>query len=81
VDALDDATGVATEDLPKLFRKGFSTKSQATNSGLGLHWCANALHALGGRIAAHSAGPGTGTSFEIYLPLNQASAQHEERAA
>jgi sensor domain CHASE-containing protein len=77
----DDATGVAAEDLPKLFRKGFSTKSQATNSGLGLHWCANALHALGGRIAAHSAGPGTGTSFEIYLPLNQASAQHEERAA
>jgi sensor domain CHASE-containing protein len=77
----DDATGVAAEDLPKLFRKGFSTKPQATNSGLGLHWCANALHALGGRIVAHSAGPGTGTSFEIHLPLNQASAQHEERAA
>ncbi len=77
----DDATGVSAEDLPKLFRKGFSTKSQATNSGLGLHWCANALHALGGRIVAHSAGPGTGTSFEIHLPLNQASAQHEERAA
>jgi sensor domain CHASE-containing protein len=77
----DDATGVAADDLPKLFRKGFSTKSQTTNSGLGLHWCANALHALGGRIVAHSAGSGTGTSFEIYLPLNQASAQNEERAA
>ncbi len=77
----DDATGVAPDDLPKLFRKGFSTKSQATNSGLGLHWCANALHALGGRILAHSAGPGTGTSFEIHLPLYQASAPSVERVA
>ena len=77
----DDATGVAREDLPKLFRKGYSTKSQATNSGLGLHWCANALHALGGRITAHSAGPGSGTSFEIYLPLNEATVQTAERAA
>jgi signal transduction histidine kinase len=77
----DDATGIAPEDLPKLFRKGYSTKSQATNSGLGLHWCANALHALGGRIVAHSAGPGSGTCFEIYLPLNEATAQTEERAA
>lgn len=77
----DDASGVAPEDLPKLFRKGYSTKSRATNSGLGLHWCANALHALGGGIVAHSAGPGRGTAFEIHLPLNQANAASEERAA
>lgn len=77
----DDAAGVAPEDLPKLFRKGYSTKSQATNSGLGLHWCANTLHALGGRITAHSDGPGRGTCFEIFLPLSAATAQPEERAA
>ena len=44
----DEASGVAPENLAMLFRKGYSTKSQATNSGLGLHWCANALNALGG---------------------------------
>jgi signal transduction histidine kinase len=77
----DDAAGIAPEDLPKLFRKGYSTKSQLTNSGLGLHWCANTLHALGGRISAHSDGPGRGTRFDIHLPLTEAATRTEERAA
>jgi signal transduction histidine kinase len=77
----DDAIGIAAEDLPKLFQKGYSTKSQATNSGLGLHWCANTLHALGGSISAHSEGLGRGTRFEILVPLRESSAQSEERAA
>ena len=77
----DDAAGVAAEDLPKLFAKGFSTKSQATNSGLGLHWCANTLHALGGSITAHSEGVGRGTTFEVLVPLSASQAQSADRAA
>ncbi len=77
----DDAAGVAPEDLPKLFQKGYSTKSQATNSGLGLHWCANTLRALGGGISVHSEGLGHGTRFEILVPLREHSSQTEERAA
>jgi two-component system, NtrC family, sensor kinase len=77
----DDAAGVAPEDLPKLFQKGYSTKSQATNSGLGLHWCANTLRALGGSISVHSEGLGRGTRFEILVPLREHSSQTEERAA
>jgi two-component system NtrC family sensor kinase len=81
IDISDDAAGVAPEDLPKLFQKGYSTKSKATNSGLGLHWCANTLHALGGSISVHSDGLGHGTRFEILVPLREQSSQIEERAA
>jgi two-component system, NtrC family, sensor kinase len=81
IDLADDAAGIAPEDLPKLFQKGYSTKSQATNSGLGLHWCANTLRALGGGISAHSEGLGQGTRFEILVPLREQSSQTEERAA
>ena len=77
----DDAAGIAPEQLPRLFQKGYSTKSQATNSGLGLHWCANTLHALGGTISAHSEGAGYGARFEILIPLPAAGPQIEERAA
>lgn len=77
----DDAVGVSAEDLPKLFQKGYSTKSQATNSGLGLHWCANTLRALGGSISVHSDGLGRGTRFEILVPLREQILQTEERAA
>ena len=82
----DDGAGIAAESLPKLFGKGYSTKPQATNSGLGLHWCANTLHALGGGISAYSDGLGHGACFEIHLPLRAARAQdgvqeHKEQAA
>lgn len=77
----DDAAGIAPEQLPRLFQKGYSTKSQSTNSGLGLHWCANTLHAMGGSISVHSDGAGCGARFEILIPLAGANAQIEERAA
>jgi signal transduction histidine kinase len=77
----DSAGGVAPEHLPRLFQKGFSTKSQATNSGLGLHWCANTLRAFGGSIHAHSDGIGQGTRFEIRVPLRAVSTHNEEQAA
>ena len=77
----DNAGGIAPEQLSRLFHKGYSTKSQVTNSGLGLHWCANTLHALGGTITAHSDGPGRGAQFEILVPLHAAQPQIEERAA
>lgn len=77
----DNAGGITAEQLTQLFQKGYSTKSQATNSGLGLHWCANALHALGGTITAHSDGAGHGARFEILVPLHAARPQIEERAA
>ena len=65
----DDGDGIPAEYLARIFESGFSTKSRATNFGIGLHWCANALHALGGRIRAESPGPGRGATLEVALPL------------
>jgi signal transduction histidine kinase len=65
----DDGIGIPRESLSRVFDKGFSTKSRETNSGIGLHWCANAIGALGGRIWATSEGPGRGASIHLTLPL------------
>ncbi|HUX73260.1 MAG TPA: CHASE4 domain-containing protein [Steroidobacteraceae bacterium] len=65
----DDGIGIANENLGRVFEKGYSTKSTGTNQGIGLHWCANAVRALGGRIWAASDGPGLGASMHLLLPL------------
>jgi len=76
----DDGVGIAPEHLPRIFEKDFSTKSRATNFGIGLHWCANALNALGGSIRAESAGP-TGATLQVLVPLRQAPAVPAAQAA
>jgi two-component system NtrC family sensor kinase len=65
----DDGVGIAAQNLQRVFEKGFSTKSPETNHGIGLHWCANAINALGGRIWAASEGPGHGASLHLIVPL------------
>jgi two-component system, NtrC family, sensor kinase len=65
----DDGVGIPAQNLERVFEKGFSTKSRETNQGIGLHWCANALSALGGRIWADSEGPGRGASLHLLVPL------------
>lgn len=66
---VDDGIGIAADNLGRVFDKGFSTKSRETNSGIGLHWCANAIGALGGRIWASSEGLGRGASIHLEVPL------------
>jgi two-component system NtrC family sensor kinase len=65
----DDGIGIPAANLKRVFDKDFSTKSRETNYGIGLHWCANAIGALGGRIWAASDGPGLGASMHLMLPL------------
>ena len=65
----DDGVGITPQNLERVFEKGFSTKSPETNHGIGLHWCANAINALGGRIWAASEGPGRGASMHLLVPL------------
>jgi two-component system NtrC family sensor kinase len=66
----DDGIGIAPENLERIFEKGFSTKSRETNFGIGLHWCANAVSALGGRVWATSHGAGQGASLHVLIPLS-----------
>jgi len=62
-------TGCGFDDnfKQKIFQRGFSSK-QGHMSGLGLHWCANALAGMGGRIQAESRGTGQGAEFHVLLP-------------
>jgi two-component system, NtrC family, sensor kinase len=70
----DNGNGIASENLKRVFEKGFSTKSRNTNGGIGLHWCANAIRSLGGRIWAVSDGPGLGASMHVLFPISSDSA-------
>ncbi len=62
----DNGAGVAPENLPRLFQRGFSTKARP--SGQGLHWCAITATALGGKITIDSAGTGQGATVSLWLP-------------
>lgn len=71
----DDGAGISAEHLRELFRKRFSTKPAESNSGLGLHWCANVVGSFGGSIEAKSDGPQCGATFIVRLPLDEESPQ------
>jgi two-component system NtrC family sensor kinase len=65
----DDGVGIPPDKLDRVFEKGYSTKPRDTNQGIGLHWCANAIVALGGHIWATSEGPGRGASLHLRFPV------------
>ena len=64
----DNGAGIAPGNLPRLFERGFSTKSRRS-SGQGLHWCAITAAALGGQIEIDSIGTGHGATVSLWLPL------------
>jgi two-component system, NtrC family, sensor kinase len=64
----DDGAGVAAQDLARLFDKRAAGNVAEATQAIGLHWCANAINALGGRIWAASEGPGRGTSMHLMIP-------------
>ncbi|ORE90740.1 CHASE4 domain-containing protein [Aurantimonas sp. 22II-16-19i] len=63
----DDGDGIATDCLERIFEKGYSTRRERSG-GLGLHWSANAVNAMNGRIFAESAGKGHGATVHVVLP-------------
>jgi len=68
----DDGEGIDEAMLKHIFEKGFSTRRERSG-GLGLHWCANAMNGMGGRIHAESGGKGHGATLHLVLPLAAAS--------
>lgn len=63
----DNGCGIPQENLGKIFTRGFSTKNK--QSGAGLHWSANRMLAMHGKIHAESAGTDQGATFHVLLPL------------
>jgi len=81
VEFADDGDGIAPDHLARVFTKGFSTKPGTRNSGVGLHWTANALNAIGGRIELKSPGPGRGATAIVVLPRLPDPTRRMENAA
>lgn len=63
----DSGCGFDSTEQYRIFQRGYSSK-EGHMSGLGLHWCANSLATMGGRIVAESAGVGCGAKFHVLLP-------------
>lgn len=63
----DNGTGIDHEHQGRLFERGFSTKNRE-GSGYGLHWSANTLQALGGRISIENVKTGRGACVLMQLP-------------
>jgi len=64
----DNGSGFDSETRAQIFQRGFTSKTQDSTTGLGLHWCANAVASMGGKISAESAGAGYGAEFHVLLP-------------
>ncbi len=69
VEVEDSGPGIAPENLPKLFKPFFSTKSEGT--GLGLAFSEKVFRAHGGQIEALNR-PQGGAVFRVILPLQEA---------
>jgi signal transduction histidine kinase len=61
----DTGSGIAQENLARIFQPFFTTKAQGT--GLGLAIAARVVEQHGGRITVASV-PGAGSTFTIFLP-------------
>ncbi len=62
----DDGEGFDPAAAPQLFQRGFSTRAHKSG-GLGLHWCANSMVAMGGSLTLLSEGKGRGASAVLEL--------------
>lgn len=81
----DTGTGIAAENLPRIFDSYFSTKngpdaSGKGGSGLGLAMCREIIESHRGRILVKST-PGKGTAFILKLPVAPAAGESKTKTS
>ena len=69
ISVTDNGTGIAEENLVKIFSQGFTTK--INGHGFGLHSCSLTAQALGGNLEVTSKGRGQGATFHLVIPMRQ----------
>lgn len=67
VEVHDDGSGIAPEDLPRVFERFFSARADGRGTGLGLAIVRATLEAHGGRVEVSSA-PSAGATFAMRVP-------------
>ena len=68
----DNGIGIEPENLERIFEQGFTTKNDnalGKSLGIGLHWSANTIIAMQGKIYAESKGRGEGACLHVLFPL------------
>jgi signal transduction histidine kinase len=73
----DSGTGIPPEDLERIFNPFFTTKEAGEGNGLGLMVCKGIISDHGGSIGVVST-PGTGTEFQIALPVPEGTEEAAE---
>lgn len=64
----DTGAGIAPQDLPHVFERGFSRRGDGSGEGLGLYLVRSIALEHGGTVQAESR-PGQGSTFTLCLPL------------
>jgi signal transduction histidine kinase len=70
---IDNGAGFEPERAKQLFERGESSK-RGKSGGLGLHWCANTVRAMGGALSLTSEGPGKGAKATLKLAAEPVAA-------
>jgi len=68
IEVTDNGVGINPENLGRIFSHGFTTRRNG--HGFGLHNGALAAKEMGGKLCAHSAGPGQGATFTLEFPFS-----------
>ncbi|MDP8243488.1 MAG: ATP-binding protein [Candidatus Hinthialibacter antarcticus] len=71
IDVTDEGSGIAKEELDKIFDPFFTKKASGT--GLGLSIVHQIIYSMNGRIEVAST-EGAGTTFTVHLPLEESDA-------
>jgi two-component system NtrC family sensor kinase len=64
----DNGIGIEPDKIETIFERGASSKTQGL-TGIGLHWCANTINTMQGRLWAQSAGAHRGAVFHLLVPM------------
>ncbi|UCC74861.1 MAG: ATPase [Gemmatimonadota bacterium] len=73
VEISDTGSGIAPQDLERVFDVGFTTKPTPSGIGLGLGICREIVERQGGRIEVESR-VGEGSTFRVILPVGAGEA-------
>jgi len=76
----DNGSGIAPDDVAKVFNAFYTTKEVGRGIGMGLTITRRIVSALGGKISLRSE-LGQGTVFELQLPVSNPARRHPSHAA